>query len=151
MVEGSQTELSVASLRCYRHDRAPRMPYRTRPGWYRDRELFALVNEAHQELAAPILLVWNNLSGPRSGQTRRAIATRTWLEVEYLPAYAPKLDPTEGAWAHHLLLDAVEGASRLVAGDAGAVAQARSAPGAVAVGPTSGGGVGHPEAFGGLA
>ena len=49
----------------------------------------------HQELAAQIILVWDNLSGHRSGRMRRAIASRAWWEVEYLPAYAPELNPTE--------------------------------------------------------
>jgi hypothetical protein len=100
VVKGSQSKLSVAALCCYRPGHEPRMLYRTRPGWYHDRDLIALLDQAHQELAAPILLVWDNLSGHRSGRMRRAIAARAWLEVEYLPAYAPELNPAEGAWAH---------------------------------------------------
>lgn len=100
VVKGSRSKLSVAALCCYRHGQEPRMLYRTWPGWYHDRDLIALLDEVHQRLAAPILLVWDNLSGHRSGRMRRAIAARSWWEVEYLPAYAPELNPTEGAWAH---------------------------------------------------
>ena len=35
------------------------MLYRARPGWYHDRKLIALLDQAHQQLAAPILLVWD--------------------------------------------------------------------------------------------
>lgn len=100
VVKGTQTKLSVAALCCYRPGHRSRMLYRTRPGWYRDRDLIALLDQAHQELAAPVLLVWDNLAGHRSRRMRRAIAARSWLEVEYLPAYAPELNPAEGIWAH---------------------------------------------------
>lgn len=96
VVKGAQSKLSVAVLCCYRPGTEPRMLYRSRPGWYRDRELIALLDQAHQELAAPSILVWDNLSGHRSRRMRRATAARAWSEVEYLPAYAPELDPAEG-------------------------------------------------------
>jgi hypothetical protein len=90
----------MAALCCYREGEAPRMLYRTKPGWYRDRDLIALLDEAHQVLKAPIILIWDNLAGHHSRRSRRAIEARTWLEAEYLPAYAPELNPVEGAWSH---------------------------------------------------
>lgn len=57
VVKGTQSKLSVAALCCYRPGHAPRMLYRTRPGWYHDRDLIALLDAAHQELAAPIIVV----------------------------------------------------------------------------------------------
>ncbi|MEY9211648.1 hypothetical protein [Thermobifida halotolerans] len=71
VVKGSQTKLSVAALCCYRPGQQPRMLYRSRPGWYHDRDLITLLDAAHQELAAPILLVWDNLSAHRSHRMRR--------------------------------------------------------------------------------
>ncbi|MFG6199751.1 transposase [Nonomuraea sp. JJY05] len=31
---------------------------------------------------------------------RRAIDSRPWLTVFYLPSYAPELNPAEGVWSH---------------------------------------------------
>lgn len=55
----------------------------------------------HRSLAAPIVLVWDNLSGHLSGRTRKfAEANTSWLTVVQLPGYAPELNPTESVWAH---------------------------------------------------
>lgn len=72
----------MAALCCYRTGAAPRMLYRTKSGWYRDRDLIALLDEAHQVLDTPIILVWDNLSGHRSHRVRRAIKARAWLEKD---------------------------------------------------------------------
>ena len=36
----------------------------------------------------------------RSAAMRELIASRDWLHVVRLPAYAPDLNPTEGVWSH---------------------------------------------------
>jgi hypothetical protein len=63
VVKGRQT----AALACYPPGSgdataAVRLIWRTRPGWYHDRELIDLLDTAHQRLAAPIILIWDNLS-----------------------------------------------------------------------------------------
>jgi putative transposase len=58
-----------------------------------------LLDGAHQELAGPIVLVWDNLPTHTSRAMRQLIAARSWLTVFQLPAYAPELNPVEGIWS----------------------------------------------------
>ncbi|WTY54227.1 transposase [Micromonospora sp. NBC_01412] len=65
----------------------------------------AFLDQAHQRLNAPIVLVWDNLNTHVSVRMRSLIAARDWLTVVRLPAYAPDLNPTEGVgldetWHH---------------------------------------------------
>lgn len=60
-----------------------------------------------RHLAGPLLIVWDRLAAHRSGIVRDFIAEqegRIW--VEYLPPYAPELNPVEHIWCywkHHEL------------------------------------------------
>ena len=58
-----------------------------------------LLDAAHQQLAGPIVLVWDNLPTHVSRAMRQLIAARSWLTVFQLPAYAPELNPVEGVWS----------------------------------------------------
>lgn len=104
VVKGRQAKLSMAALVCCPPagdgPALARLIWRTKPGWYHDHELMGLLDQAHQRLAAPITLVWDNLSGHHSGRMHAAIDGRDWLEVVNLPSYAPELNPVEGIWAH---------------------------------------------------
>jgi transposase len=58
------------------------------------------INAAHQQLHAPIILIWDNLNTHISRRMHTFIdAHRDWLTVVRLPAYAPDLNPVEGMWA----------------------------------------------------
>jgi transposase len=49
----------------------------------------------------PVILLWDRLPAHRSGAVQDYIGSqRNWLTVEYLPAYAPELNPVEYFWAH---------------------------------------------------
>lgn len=54
----------------------------------------------------PVVLVLDNGPIHTSKLTRKALATRPWLTVEWLPRYAPELNDIELAWRdlkrHHL-------------------------------------------------
>lgn len=108
VVKGEQAKLSMAALACYPPRAGPsgtpvpglaRLIWRTRPGWYHDGELIELLDQAHHQLAAPMILIWDNLPGHHSGRMHAAIESRDWLEVHNLPSYAPDLNPVEGLWA----------------------------------------------------
>jgi transposase len=48
-----------------------------------------------------ILLIWDRLPGHRSKITQQFIRDQKGrLEAEYLPPYAPELNPVEYIWAH---------------------------------------------------
>lgn len=54
-----------------------------------------------RHISGPLLIIWDRLSAHRSKITRNFIAEqgeRLW--VEYLPGYAPELNPVEYIWAY---------------------------------------------------
>jgi putative transposase len=100
--------VSIAGLVCVRPGRRSRFIYRTRVhrGRKGERRSFAeadyaaLLDAAHQQLGGPIVVIWDNLNTHRSAAMRELIATRDWLHVIRLPAYAPELNPVEQVWSH---------------------------------------------------
>ena len=60
-----------------------------------------LVTAAHHQLHAPLILCWDNLNTHISATMRGFTGAHPdWLTVVQLPAYAPDLNPVEGAWAN---------------------------------------------------
>jgi putative transposase len=100
--------ISVAGLVCARPGSRTRLLYRIkvhrpRKGQRRsfaETDYTALLDAAHQYPRAPIMLIWDNLNTHISAAMRDLAATRDWLHVIQLPAYAPDLNPTEGVWSH---------------------------------------------------
>lgn len=100
--------ISIAGLACYRPGQRSRLIYRTivyrgRKGekkGFREADFAALLDAAHQQLGAPVVLVWDNLGGHNSAAMRAMIATRPWLRVYNMPPYAPELNPVESVWSH---------------------------------------------------
>ena len=45
-------------------------------------------------------VIWDNLGAHHAGDLHAWAATQPWLVLEYLPSYAPELDPVEGLWAN---------------------------------------------------
>ena len=108
-VSGSGSgRISVAGLVCVKPGRRSRLLYRVkvhrrRKGERRsfaEADYAALLDAAHQYLNAPIVLIWDNLNTHVSAAMRKLAASRDWLHVIQLPAYAPDLNPTEGVWSH---------------------------------------------------
>ncbi|GFJ86862.1 transposase [Phytohabitans rumicis] len=99
--------VSIAGLVCYRPGHPSRLIYRTRtyrgrkgdPKGFREPDFADLLDAAHRQLAAPIVLVWDRLSGHKSTRMRALIADRPWLRVYLLPGYAPELNPVEKVWS----------------------------------------------------
>jgi putative transposase len=100
--------VSIAGLVCVRPGERSRLIYRTRVhrGRKGERRSFAeadyaaLLDAAHQQLGAPIVVIWDNLNTHRSAEMRELIAARDWLHVIRLPPYAPELNPVEQVWSH---------------------------------------------------
>lgn len=104
----SQRRFSIAALACYKLGERSRLIYRPKQHvdhkrggrrsftWseYRD-----LLIAAHQQLGAPIVLVWDNLNVHRDRRLREFIDTHDWITCCFLPAYAPDLNPVEGIWS----------------------------------------------------
>ena len=59
-----------------------------------------LLDAAHQQLAGPLVLVWDILNSHVSATMAELIAARDWLTVYQLPPYAHELNPVEPVWSH---------------------------------------------------
>jgi transposase len=112
--------VSVAGLVCVKPGRRTRLIYRTityhgrkdEQKGFRVRDFKRLLEATHQQLHAPILIVWDNLSAHVCAEMRTFVADHDWLMVFQLPSYAPELNPTEGIWANlknHLANLAIRG------------------------------------------
>lgn len=86
---------------------APRLIYRIlthtgrkgEPKSFTEHHFAALLDAAHQQIGAPILLVWDQLPQHKSARMRALITARRWLRVYPLPTLAPELNPTETVWS----------------------------------------------------
>jgi transposase len=95
-----------------RHDRitamaaVTRAPWASRLGMYyelldhnaRTTDFVRFVREVHKHLRRPLTLVWDRLPAHRSAVRQLAANGSSWLHVEWLPGYAPDLDPAEDVW-----------------------------------------------------
>jgi hypothetical protein len=96
--------ISMAGVCCYRPDGTDaRLAFHLREGAYDTAQLIPIVQALGQLLGgnAPVILIWDNLPAHTSLAMRAWVrAQHAWLQVEYLPAYAPDLNPVEGLWAN---------------------------------------------------
>jgi putative transposase len=100
--------VSLAGLVCTKPGQRSRLIYRTRthrgrkgePKGFAEGDYAALLDAAHQQLGGSIVLVWDGLNTHVSRLMKRLVATRPWLRVVQLPAYAPELNPVEAVWSH---------------------------------------------------
>jgi putative transposase len=98
--------VSIAGLMCLQPGRRGRLMWRTRlhrgrkneRGSFSEDDYITFLDQAHQRLRAPIVLIWDNLNTHVSRRMHTLIAARSWLTVIRLPPYAPDLNPTEGVW-----------------------------------------------------
>lgn len=87
----------------YRWDgRRCRFVFRTHPGSFKAPDIIAFLKALKQHFRGKrVILIWDKLPGHKAGITQQYIATqRQWLKMEWLPSYAPELNPTEYVWGH---------------------------------------------------
>lgn len=105
----SNKRVSLAALIALKPGQAPRLIYRVhqnRPRRGKQRKGFTeadyarLFDAAHQQLAGPLVVVWDNLNCHVSAAMAELIAARDWLIVFQLPPYAHELNPVELVWSH---------------------------------------------------
>jgi transposase len=83
-----------------------RAPWALRLGLYyelldhnaRTADFIQFVREVHGNLRRPVILVWDRLPAHRSAARQLLANAGSWLQVEWLPPYAPDLDPVENVW-----------------------------------------------------
>ncbi|MBQ0896699.1 transposase [Micromonospora sp. U56] len=96
----------VAGLVCLKPGQGGRLMWRTRlhggrageRGSFSKDGYIAFLDQTHQRLQAPIVLIWDNVNTHVSRRMYALIAGRSWLTVIRLPTYAPDLNPAEGVW-----------------------------------------------------
>ncbi len=64
------------------------------------RHVIAFVRDLLRHLRGPVIVVWDRLSAHRSAAVREFALSQPRLVFEWLPAYAPELNPVEWLWAH---------------------------------------------------
>lgn len=106
---GSSKRISLAALIAIKPGCRPRLIYRVhktrrrgkdqRKG-FTEADYAALLDAAHQQLAGPLVVVWDNLNAHVSATMTELIAAREWVTVYRLPPYAHELNPVELVWSH---------------------------------------------------
>jgi len=60
----------------------------------------AYLRRLHRQLRRPLIVVMDRLNVHRATVRELRQSGATWLHVEWLPAYAPELNPVEAMWCH---------------------------------------------------
>jgi putative transposase len=58
------------------------------------------LHSLHRQLDRRIILIWDRLGAHRSSRAHLEQTHGDWFEFEWLPPYAPELDPVEQCWNH---------------------------------------------------
>ncbi len=74
--------------------------FHIRPHNIRGPDMVKFLRDVHRHVRRPIIVVWDRSSVHRSAARLLREADCKWLQVEYLPSYAPDLNPIEGLWSH---------------------------------------------------
>jgi len=104
---GSNKRVSLAALIAIKPGHRPRLIYRRhrrrgkeRRKGFTEAGYARFFDAAHQQLAGPLVVVWDNSNTHISGAMTALIAARNWLTVYQLPPYAHELNPVEPVWSH---------------------------------------------------
>jgi transposase len=95
------TKTSVAAALGFRWDgRKTRLLARTNPDSFNTESLIVFLKALKRFVkGSQVNLVWDHLPAHRSLIMREfLIGQRDWLQIEWLPGYAPDLNPTEAVW-----------------------------------------------------
>jgi transposase len=64
-------------------------------------EVLEFLKSLHRHVHGQVVVVWDRLPAHRGNLVREYIeANASWLKVEFLPPYAPELNPVEQVWAN---------------------------------------------------
>ena len=75
--------------------------FRLFPGSIRAPQVVTFLQHLLRHLPGRLLIVWDRLPAHRSRLVKEFIAAQNGrIEVEYLPAYAPELNPVEYIWGY---------------------------------------------------
>jgi transposase len=90
--------ISAVSLSpCRRHIRTP---FQIHPDNIRTAEAVAFIRELRKSLRGPLIIVWDRWSVHRAAAKQILASRLKQIDFEWLPAYAPELNPVEARWSH---------------------------------------------------
>jgi hypothetical protein len=95
------SKTSVAAALGFRWDGSrTRLFSRTKPDSFDTGSLIGFLKQLQRFVAgSKVILVWDHLPAHRSKLMKQyLLAQQQWLTIEWLPGYAPDLNPTEGVW-----------------------------------------------------
>lgn len=77
-----------------------RLLARTKPDSYNTDSLIEFLKQLKRFVRGQkVILIWDHLPAHRSNQMKEFLSRQLdWLRVEWLPGYAPDLNPSEGVW-----------------------------------------------------
>jgi len=58
------------------------------------------LQDLRRHIPNPMILIWDRLNSHRSVQVQSWMVRRNGLFCEYLPPYAPELNPVENVWSY---------------------------------------------------
>lgn len=82
------------------HRRRVRLGFRVHDHNLRTADFVRYLYALHREHRGPILIVLDRLNVHRAAVRQVRARGAQWLSVEWLPAYAPDLNPVEALWSH---------------------------------------------------
>ena len=97
------TKVSVAAVLAYRWDgRRCQLFFQTKKDSYNAKTLISFLRDLRKHFPRHRgILLWDRLQAHRSAAMNAYLKTqRSWLTAEYLPAYAPDLNPVETLWGN---------------------------------------------------
>lgn len=91
----------IGALGWHRKRKQVRLFLSLRPHAIKADDIIVFLRSLRRHVRGKVILVWDNLPVHHSRVVREYLqAQRKWLQVEWLPAYAPELNPVEDVWAN---------------------------------------------------
>ena len=79
-----------------------RFYFRLFPGAIKGPQVIEFLHALGRQIRRKVLVIWDGLPAHRSQVVRQYIESlKGAIQLEYLPAYAPELNPDEGIWNPH--------------------------------------------------
>jgi hypothetical protein len=96
-----KTLSGIASVLTQPDGRRSRWLLAVHRGSIRSAQVVLFLNSLKRHRRRPVILLWDRLLAHRSRRVAQALAQhRKWLRIEWLPCYAPELNPVEPLWNH---------------------------------------------------
>lgn len=98
---GSRERRSVAgTITCTPSARKSKLYLRIFKGTISSTEIIRYIKELRRHIKGKLILLWDRLPAHRSGEVEEFLESQKhWLQIEWLPPYAPELNPTEYLWS----------------------------------------------------